>query len=363
MGMLHYAAAAQVAWVSAAEPAVVRVACSADGCSWCTRTTSIDLGAETIWLRARGADARPGHYIRDTDPADHARSTAAALLPLVVGDCEEVSLPAAEAVSHVALHAYGDEAFIAVSYRCSTGRHCTALFATRDCVEFRIVVPDLASNNAIMGLPFDFYAGTLSPAVKRHSHAVFTVPEAEPDAVYCRWGRDWYNSHYDAEEDWCSSEEPGWVAPSLALRAPAGHVIADFVVDEGEADGCGRWGAVVTDVARVGSDDSRMCFCRPHDVAVLDDSSELAPLAFNSGEGGRLSRPRRLRVFHRAESYWLCAFFANTTTMSTLVSEGRLFWGVIEWCDEVGASIDSPTLRAIRSVAELAQAHAVVGLL
>ena len=134
------------------------------------------------------------------------------------------------------------------------------------------------------------------------------------------------------------------------------------MVDEGEAEGCGRWGAIVADVCDSASGASRLHFCRPTDVAAVDDeTSELQPLGFDDGGGEPLANPRRLRVFHRAKDYWLCLFMADFAGVA------RHFWGEIEWREGgEGAGVEVPVLRALRQVGGargLAQAHAIVGLL
>jgi hypothetical protein len=423
-GLLHHAAAAQVAWVSTAEPSVVRFACSADGvCGWAARRDAyMDLSVATSWLRALDQADRPALYIRDTDPHRYERSTAAAAQPLRGEACESVLLPAVAAVTHIGLHQYGDEALLAITChirRDDVGHsatptpdtweersHFTALFASRDCADWRIVVPDLTTDDTTLTLPFDFYASTLSPSVERHSHAVFTVSPTDPGSVYCSWARDWYASHPDAAAGADSDVAEVWTAPSFALRAPPPQVpaanasssssssssaaaaaaaaavavvIADLVVDEGEADGCGRWGAIVADVATATATHelhhhhhaySWPHFCRPHDVAVNDDeSSLLQPLGFDVGSSGPpLEHPRRVRVFHRAQSYWLCSFVADCKgedagEQQDTAGEARLHWGIVEWCDEAGVAVAVPELRALRTARELAHAHAVVGLM
>ena len=199
-GLLHYGGAAQLAWVSGAEPTVVRFSRSVDGCAWEEQESTIDLSVSSTWPYSRQAEDRPALYIRDTPPSLWERSTKAGAMPLRPADCEEVALPAAERITHLALHEYGVEALLTVTFAahggCGTAddpEHQTALFASRDGSDWRLVNGHLVGG-AGLGLPFDFYSSTLSPSVKQHSHACFTVPVGEPDAVFCRWGRDWHNS-------------------------------------------------------------------------------------------------------------------------------------------------------------------------
>ena len=213
-GLLHYGGAAQLAWVSGAEPTVVRFSRSVDGCAWEEQDSTIDLSSSSTWLYSNQAEDRPALYIRDTPPSLYERSAEAGAVPLRPADCEEVALPAAERITHLALHEYGVEALLTVTFAAHGGCR-TALFASRDAMDWRLVNGHLVGGAGI-GLPFDFYASTLSPLVKQHSHACFTVPAGEPDAVFCRWGRDWHNSATCTEAT--AANRFGFVRSRFGLR-------------------------------------------------------------------------------------------------------------------------------------------------
>lgn len=179
------------------------------------------------------------------------------------------------------------------------------------------------------------------PSKVAGGQAVFVVPLDQPDQVVCRWGEDWDGAGT-------------WQSQSVALRAPAGHLIEDvtiaahfgdsnctFIVDLGIVD-------LGIDPGVVDQDNSagrtRPFYAQPKDVAVAETG--LHPLPYDCA-----TAPRNLRILHRARRYWLVTYLRATDAGE------RMFWGSIDWSDE------KPRLRELCTSAQLRQARSIVGLL
>jgi len=200
--------------------------------------------------------------------------------------------------------------------------------------ELRHTLPDAAGGAA-------FYNSVNSSRTAR-GDVLFSIPAWDESRVVYHHGKGWHDLSAQAAIAFRGapgqrlhdiSVQPVLAEGRFALIADVSEIDgASDQIDDG-ADSIGLTSEVITRPAFVISDDSVRY---PDPLRMLDFTAPTAP--------------RQIRVFARAEQYWLVSYCRTHT------DGDRLFWGSIDWQEP------TPTLREINDNQALKEALFITGI-